>query len=523
MIKKNIFLAFTFALGLTLNTKAQECKTWDKFLHQKKNHQETDLPDFSYAGYHRGERGIPDADYKVFDVTKYGAKPNDKKSDRKAVIKAIRAAEKNGSGIVFFPPGEYRLQEKKDSTTPISIKGDRIVLRGSGSGEGGTKLYFAHDLPPTNPKKLWTCPYLIEFSAKGKDTYISNVLNDLKKGENTVELLSASELKENQWVYIRLSNTDTELIEHEMCGCHVDKSWKSINETKGIFIKEYHQIKSIDGNKVTFYEPVMHKVESKYNWKFYTFASIEEVGVEDLSFVGNWKENFVHHKNALHDGGFSAVKMGRVVNSYMRRCSFHDFNRIAHISSSSNVSVVNCLITGTPGHSSIGSSASSRVFLGKINDQSSQWHAPGVAGATMGTVIWRVRYTDQTSFEAHASQPRATLFDCVEGGFFLGRAGGARQNLPNHMEDLILWNFKETDTAEQGFEFWSSKTWFWKLLPPTIVGFHGAGTTFEASQVKIDESHGTPVQPESLYEAQLELRLGKLPEWLVELKKVKFQ
>ncbi|QZE12858.1 DUF4955 domain-containing protein [Halosquirtibacter laminarini] len=523
MIKKSILIYCGLFLGLSTMTIAQESPTWQKYVKQKSLKQETELPDFSYAGYHRGEKAIQDADYKVFDVTKYGAKPDDKRSDRKAVQKAIRAAEKNGSGIIFFPPGEYRLQEKKDPTTPIKIRGNKIVLRGSGSHEGGTKIYFAKDLPPLDPNKLWTCPYFIEFSARGKDTYISNIANDLKRGDKTVELARTEGLKKDQWVFINLSNKDPELIKHEMCGCKVDKKWKSITEKKGIYIKEYHQIKEINGNKVTFYEPVMHRVEAKHNWKLYTFACSSEVGVEDIAFVGNWHENFVHHKNAFHDGGYSGVKLGRTVNSYMRRCSFKDFNRIAHVSGSANISVVNCVITGTPGHSSIGSSASSRVFLGKIDDQSSQWHAPGVAGPAIGTVIWRVRYTDKTSFESHASQPRATLFDCVEGGFFLGRAGGARQNLPNHMEDLILWNFKETDTADKDFEFWSSKTWFWKLLPPTIVGFHGAGTTFKSSQVKIDESHGTPVKPESLYESQLKLRLGELPEWLVELKKIEFQ
>lgn len=522
MIGKNIY-AFSLLLAMTLSLKAQESKTWNTFVQQKKKNQETTLPDFSYAGYHRGEKSIPKAQYKIFDVTDFGAKANDNKSDRKAFIKAIRAAEKNGSGIIFFPEGKFLLQEKNDDIHPILISGNKIVLRGSGSGENGTKLFFANDLPPKDPKKLWTCPYFIEFSAKGKDQYISDITNNLKKGEKTVKLSSTKGLKKGQWIYIYLSNTSEKLVEHEMCGCHVDDKWLSIKKKKGIHIKEFHQIKSIKGNKVEFYEPVMHRVESKYNWKLYTFASSEEVGIEDIAFEGNWKDNFVHHKNPLHDGGYSAVKMGRLVNSYMRRCSFHNFNRIAHVAGSANVSVVNCVITGTPGHSSIGASASSRVFLGKIDDQSSQWHAPGVASTTMGTVLWRVRYTEKTSFESHASQPRATLFDCVEGGFFLGRAGGARQNLPNHMEDLILWNFKETDSAEENFEFWSSKTWFWKLLPPTIVGFHGAGTTFNASQVKVDESHGTPVKPESLYEEQLKLRLGKLPQWVKELKKIEFK
>ena len=154
-----------------------------------------------------------------------------------------------------------------------------------------------------------------------------------------------------------------------------------------------------------------------------------------------------------------------------------------------------------------------------LNDESSQWHAPGVAGASIGSVFWRVKYNEDTSFETHASQPRATLFDCVEGGFFIGRGGGARHNLPNHLEHLVLWNYKELGEPEKDFEFWSSKTWFWKIIPPYIVGFHGAGSTFKEDQIKVLESLGTPVKTESLYEAQLELRLGKLPQWLTELKR----
>lgn len=56
------------------------------------------------------------------------------------------------------------------------------------------------------------------------------------------------------------------------------------------------------------------------------------------------------------------------------------------------------------------------------------------------------------------------------------------------------------------------------ILPPTIVGFHGVGITFDQEQVKLDESHGTAVTPQSLYEAQLEKRLGHLPPWIEALK-----
>jgi hypothetical protein len=48
---------------------------------------------------------------------------------------------------------------------------------------------------------------------------------------------------------------------------------------------------------------------------------------------------------------------------------------------------------------------------------------------------------------------------------------------------------------------------------PVIVGFTG-GTTFIPAQLKYQESTGKAVLPASLYQAQLKLRLVKLPSWL---------
>lgn len=46
-----------------------------------------------------------------------------------------------------------------------------------------------------------------------------------------------------------------------------------------------------------------------------------------------------------------------------------------------------------------------------------------------------------------------------------------------------------------------------------IAGFQGA-TTFRAEQVTADLSHGTKVEPASLYEAQLQTRLKQVPAWM---------
>ncbi|MCU4157147.1 DUF4955 domain-containing protein [Carboxylicivirga sp. A043] len=420
---------------------AQESQIWQAFVDAKENGKELPLPDFSYAGYQCGEKAIPDIEAKVFNVTDFGAVPNDKLSDKEAIRKAINAAVKNGSGVIYFPAGRFLVNEKTDDDKPIIIKGKNIVFRGAGPNEGETELYMSEHLPPKDPAKLWTTPYMFQFIGGGKEVKLTDVTGSCSMGDFALKVKSTAGIEAGNWVVLRVKNNAPDLIESEMCGCQVDDKWTSILN-KGIYVNEYHQVEKVKGKTIFFKEPILRKVNHKHNWELLSYANYEEVGVESICFSGNWHDKFVHHKDCLHDGGYSLLKFQRLANSWVQNCRFHNVNRAVNVVLSANVSVLNCTVTGTPGHSSISSNASSRVLIGKINDSSSQWHAPGVTSATIGTVLWRVKYNEDTSFETHASQPRATLFDCVEGGFFLGRGGGARHNLPNHMEYLVLWNLK---------------------------------------------------------------------------------
>ena len=145
----------------------------------------------------------------------------------------------------------------------------------------------------------------------------------------------------------------------------------------------------------------------------------------------------------------------------------------------------------------------------------------------MGAVIWRVTWGDDACFESHATQPRATLIDNCTGGFVQSRQGGDDDQVPNHLNDLTIWNMCSTNSNLNGngtlpangeFDWWRTGWKYWKILPPVIVGFHGDPVKFVQEQVKLDESNGMPVEPQSLYEAQLERRLGSVPAWLKALK-----
>ena len=71
-------------------------------------------------------------------------------------------------------------------------------------------------------------------------------------------------------------------------------------------------------------------------------------------------------------------------------------------------------------------------------------------------------------------------------------------------------NYTETGSSGGEFNLWTRNN---RFLKPIIAGFQGA-TSFKPEQVTADLSHGTKVEPLSLYEAQLQTRLQQLPSWI---------
>jgi hypothetical protein len=494
---------------------AQKSALWDDFVKAKQKGTEAILPDFSFAGYKYSEVAIPTVNYKVFDVTKYGAIPNDKKSDKAAIRRTIAAAIKNKEGIVFFPKGKYYINTKEDDQKGIIIKSSNIVFRGEGDGENGSILFFENDLPPNDPKKMYSCPNAIQTSAGGADRFLTNIVSNVKRETFKVKVKDASKIKKGDWVILKVLNNDKKLITYDTAPLKVEDAWKTILN-KGVQVNERHQIAAVKGNTITFREPIHYDINRKHGWKIYSFAHSEGLGFENIRFEANWKKEFVHHRSAEDDSGWGILKISRAVNSWVQDCTFKNVTNAVGFSQAAYSTALNIKIEGSIGHSAVDAGGGSTgILIANVIDNAGMHHAVGVGGgSTCATVIWRSQYPAHTSFESHASQPRCTLFDNIEGGFFAGRAGGARQNLPNHGRYLVLWNYKETDTAEKDFNFIATDSWYWRIVPPIIVGFHGSGTTFNKDEVQTVESLGTPVKPESLFEEQLKLRLGRLPKWI---------
>lgn len=557
---------------------ANACEAWRNF---KLRNDENVLLDFSYAGYKHGEVAPPDVwglGYTVYDVTKYGLDPTGKTSSRQAFIdllKTLKLTGKNDSGgnlanasaraILYFPEGDYVLHDESDDVkrdTPLVNEGqtveyqssDIIILGGNfvikGAGRDKTRLIMkTKNYPATSD--LWSSPVMLNIKnnqTRIGDSYsaLTTVTGDAAKGSFSVEVGSTAGISTGDWVMLYLQSKDAELVTKELDPKTVDKP--AMTDIQTICVYDYHQVKSISGNTVTFCEPIMHEVEAKYGWQIREFPHYENVGIEDLTFVGNAKTNFGHHVSWEDDGAFKPLNMMRLTNSWVRRVDFESVSEALTFSATANCSAYDINITGNRGHSAVRSQASSRVFIGKVIDRTSgyecttssglpggafmenagQYHASGVSNQSMGTVLWNNTWGNDALFESHSKQPRATLVDRCTGGFVQWRFGGDVSNVPNHLRDLTIWNLNATnvkhDFGADVFKWWLTANDWWKIMPPIIVGFHGGQVNFALTdengekQLEYLESNGQAVEPQSLYEAQLRERLGYVPGWLNSLK-----
>lgn len=489
---------------------------WTDFLAQKASAQiPATLPDFSYAGFDYSETAIPDVVHRIFNVNDFGAVANDDKSDRDALLAAVNAAQSHGSGIVFFGPGRFHLNEREGRSESIVIPRGRIVLRGSGAGANGTELVMRHPLLPKNPKQKYSTPALLHFATKGESEHLTEVTGGVRRGSFSVTVSDTSNLTVGMYVTLALRGEPgvTAALLHPYAA---ESAW--VKTIKGINAREHHEIVELRDNSVVFREPVQVAIDQPFNWSLRTTPVNEGWGLEDVAFVGNWKETFEHHKSALHDSGFRAVTMSNARNSWIRRCRFVDWNIVIEVKDSAASSVLEIEIAGNRGHNAITLNRSYGILVGFLDDSAGQWHGPGVTRGNVGGVIWRSRWSVDSSIELHANAPYATLFDASIGGFHYGRFGGNRKGLPNHLRHLVLWNFKQLGAPIENYSFWRDDSKWGRVVMPIVVGYHGAGTTFLEDQLQQLESLGRPVAPESLFEAQLAHRLGGLPNWVELLK-----
>jgi hypothetical protein len=496
--------------------------TWLHFQHQKAQGVPTDLPDFSYAGYDHGNSAIPVAAGKRFAVTDFGAIPDDLTDDRAAIQRAIDAAKAHGGGIVTFPPGRFLVNTDMNDRGTLVIDASHIILQGAGSRAGGTIIHQIQpfgDKDPNDPTRMHLGDTILKIASPAEEPplderpVLAAVTADSPRETFTVTVDRTDALRVGDHVYLYAKNR--ELLEGALAPFAVEPEWTGITQGRARAV-EIHQIAALQGLRVTFAEPIHYDLQARHGWELRQHQPLTNVGVEDLAFMGNAWHNYTHHRSQMDDGGWAIFRVKAATQSYIRRCSFLNCSQSIYLALVSRFSILNNTIAGSVGHHATRVTYySTNTFDGLTHDQAGCTHGPSLQGGAVATVFWRWTGRDG-SIDSHAGMPYASLFDRVHAARI--SSSGGRRDYPQHLRHLVLWNTHMNADRPLNYDFWQPQKSNVFVLP-SIIGMHGSPVAFNTQHLALLESHGTPVDPPSLYEAQLALRLGQLPHWIAQVQR----
>lgn len=500
---KRLF-AFALSIPFALVIQAQTPQIWLDYQADKANGVTPELTDYSYAGYHFSEVEIPEVDsWQQFSVTDYGAVADDEDYDDEAIQLAIDAAEAyDGPAVVYFPAGRYIVSEDNDINKKITIGRDSIVLKGAGSGVGGTEIFM--DQRRVN-NGHW------QFQFEPEDTGSSNLTflaEPAFRGDHQVIVEDGSGIEVG--MIVRLYHKSEEFAKAHFGDLELSSDWTRLfGSSGGMTLYELHEIKAVSGNLVTFVNPLQIDLpELSEKYQVASHVVINEVGLEDILFTsdwGNYEEDFVHHKDDIHDYAWNAVQFANVQNGWVRNCEFKDWNQVLDVRQSIGFTVENVLISGKKGHASFLTRRGYGLLVKNCEDQAGMHHGPGTGYAGVNTVYLRHQMQPDQSFDSHSGQPYATLMDDAQGGVF-NKNGGPHDSYPHHARYLTFWNFKHESTGNISYDFWSMSRNGNTYAEPYFVGFQ-SNITVNLSDVGLNQLPGETVDPQSLFEAQLALRL----------------
>ena len=475
---------------------------WKKFIGEPVPVGTPDLIDFSYTGYKNGTEGIPeDFGYTVHNVTHYGATPDDGKSDG-AGIRAALSAASSGRSIVFFPPGQYDILLNNDVKDPFVVRGHHVIIRGSGAqgaGSDGTTIKMHNELVIGSEMLFVTPGADFDWNTK------TRVNGSFSSGAKYFDVRDATQLRGHKFIVIRGFNLRGEDYDKYSARPLTDLPASYTRIQSGVLLREYHEIDRIEGNRIHLKAPLVTHLSPGMPVHWVDLA--EGIGFEDLHIDGSFDEVYEH----LVQRGRGGISLWETAHSWIRRCRISNVIAAFSIGHSYCGSAVSNIIDGRSGHNLgniFGSTYCLNAFLEDHTDRG-MWHGAAVSHYSAGSVTWHVRGPLVGGPDTHGAQSRHSLFDNYD-SISHHTSGGGVESLPHHLDGYTRWNNTVADSST--FDLWAPGGYGFAVTQGNLIGYKTLGGSIPRDAYF--EGFGTRVFPDSLYEAQLEHRLGTLPVWV---------
>ncbi|WP_374165023.1 glycosyl hydrolase family 28-related protein [Arcticibacter sp. MXS-1] len=319
------FFIFMFAFCFCRQVPAQEWRSelyaadWNPEV--KTFYVDKFLQDFSYAGYHRGEKNVPSGTGKVIDVSKapYHIQGNGQEDVTIPLQRVIDEAPRLDKPVVIYlPAGIYRLSPQKDKDYCLLIQRSEVVLRGAGAG----KTFLFNSSTDMRGKDIVKIAASSSWKTGGKNK--QRITKDLVSPARVIPVADASGFRKGDRVIVRNYIDNSWIADHGML-----EYWRDGGAALG-GLMYCREVLSVDKqkNELVLDIPIRYSLLQQQNSVVYIAPRmLTEVGIEDMSIgnrqsfgQGDWSEESYRQKESpsynLHDSW--AVEMSQVYNGWIR-------------------------------------------------------------------------------------------------------------------------------------------------------------------------------------------------------------
>lgn len=422
-----------FSASVAPSPAAQHSELWGK---KGENWDASSrLPDFSFAGYRRGERPLPTLPPGK-SVKDFGAKGDGVSDDTQAFLTALEAVKR---GVIEVPPGRYVI------TNLLEITQAGVVLRGAGPDK--SILYFPTPLNEIKPNwgatttgertsnYSWSGGFVTVRGGFGS-AQLTSITQAAARGVNTLTVASTARLRVGQEVEVSQSDTpDNSLAIHLYSGdAGPVQNLKGKARTSLVC-----RITALEGNRVTLDRALRGEVRPEWKAQLRAFEpTVTESGVEHLGF---------EFPNTPYQGHFTELGFNPVALNGVAHCWVRNI-RVRHADSGPFVNGVFNTVDGfvleseravdkqqCTGHHGISLGGGDNLLV-NFDLRTRFIHDVTVTAFASGNVIARGRGVD-LSLDHHRRAPYENLFTDLDagagtrlwkcgGGAALGKHCGAR-------------------------------------------------------------------------------------------------
>lgn len=466
------------------------------------------LPDFSYAGYGRGERPLPTVAPQA-SVKDFGARGDGKTDDTAAFRRAVKEA---AGKTILVPAGKYVI------TDFVTIDASRTVLQGEGPGR--SVLYFPTPLEEIQPNPgatttgrptsnySWSGGFF-EMRGRLSDRRLSEVTAPARRGEYELAVSRAEQFAVGDDVRLVLRDTaENTLARHlyaEDSGPIDNLNGRSI----ATFLARVTAVDRAQG-RVRLDRPLRWDVRLDWRPQVYrASSSVEEAGIENLGF----EFPVTPYEGHFTELGYNAISLYGVRHCWVRNVTIrHSDSGI--FANGHNVTLTGVVLEsdrradgsrGSTGHHGVTLSGTD-CLLADFDFRTRFIHDITVTRGSAGNVVMNGRAVD-LALDHHRYAPHANLYtnlDAGEGSRLFQSGGGAKLGWHCGAWETF-WNIR-TVRPQRWPGAGSREPWSCNLL--NLVGLttqeptapDPAGRWFEA--IRPDE-----LAPANLYQAQLDRRL----------------